>query len=62
VLGFWVLMQVWEVLKHASDGVAWWAHIGGLASGALLILVMRKPGVELLACMEPREKQTDAPA
>jgi membrane associated rhomboid family serine protease len=62
VLGFWVLMQVWEVLKHASDGVAWWAHIGGLASGALLILVMRKPGVELLACMEPGEKQTGAPA
>jgi rhomboid family protein len=56
VLGFWVLMQVWEVLKHSPEGVAWWAHIGGLAAGALLIPLMRKPGVELFACVEPGER------
>jgi membrane associated rhomboid family serine protease len=56
VLGFWVLMQIWEIVKHSSDGVAWWAHIGGLAAGALLILVLRKPGVELFACVEPGEQ------
>jgi membrane associated rhomboid family serine protease len=56
VLGFWVLLQIWEVFKHATDEVAWWAHVGGLASGAILILVMRKPGVELFACVEPRNQ------
>jgi membrane associated rhomboid family serine protease len=62
VLGFWVLMQIWEILKHSSDGVAWWAHIGGLAAGALVIPVLRKPGVELFACVEPGEEKTGAPA
>jgi membrane associated rhomboid family serine protease len=27
--------------------VAWWAHIGGLVAGAVLILFMRRPGVPL---------------
>jgi membrane associated rhomboid family serine protease len=62
VLGFWVLLQVWEVVKHSPDGVAWWAHIGGLAAGAVLIPLIRKPGVELFACVEPGEGQTGAPA
>jgi membrane associated rhomboid family serine protease len=61
VLGFWVLMQIWEVAKHSGEEVAWWAHIGGMASGAVLILVMRKPGVELFACVKPGE-QPSAPA
>jgi membrane associated rhomboid family serine protease len=26
---------------------AWWAHIGGLIAGAVLILFMRRPGVPL---------------
>jgi membrane associated rhomboid family serine protease len=56
VLGFWVLLQIWEIVKHAADGVAWWAHIGGLGAGAQLILFMRKPGIELFACVEPVEE------
>jgi membrane associated rhomboid family serine protease len=59
VLGFWVLMQVWEVLKHSPEGVAWWAHIGGLAAGAALIPLL---GVELFACVEPGEPQPGAAA
>src|SRR5690606_1926860 len=47
VLGFWVLVQVWSVVMMGDGNVAWWAHIGGLASGALLILVLRRPGVHL---------------
>jgi membrane associated rhomboid family serine protease len=62
VLGFWVLMQVWEILKHSPEGVAWWAHIGGLAAGAALIPLLRKPGVELFACVEPGEPQPGAAA
>ena len=31
--------------SHQADQVAWWAHIGGMAAGAVLILFMRRPGV-----------------
>jgi membrane associated rhomboid family serine protease len=49
VLGLWVATQLVMVLPGIGmeDGVAWWAHIGGLAAGALLVLVMRRPGVPL---------------
>jgi len=47
VLGFWVITQFAMVLINQSDQVAWWAHIGGMAAGALLILFMRRPGVPL---------------
>jgi membrane associated rhomboid family serine protease len=30
-----------------SGGTAWWAHIGGLAAGAILIIFMRRPGIPL---------------
>lgn len=43
----WVGMQVVAVLAPEDDGVAWWAHLGGLAAGAVLILVLRRPGVRL---------------
>ena len=55
VIGFWALTQIWHVLVHDQPGVAWWAHIGGLAAGALLVVVMRQPGVELFECMRPQE-------
>ena len=47
VLGFWVVTQFAMVLINQADQVAWWAHIGGMAAGALLILFMRRPGVPL---------------
>jgi membrane associated rhomboid family serine protease len=47
VLGFWVVTQFVMVVLAPSDGVAWWAHIGGMAAGAVLILFMRRPGVML---------------
>jgi membrane associated rhomboid family serine protease len=30
-----------------EDNIAWWAHVGGLAVGALLVIVLRRPGVPL---------------
>jgi membrane associated rhomboid family serine protease len=47
VLGFWVVTQFVMVVLSPADGVAWWAHIGGMAAGAVLILFMRRPGVML---------------
>ena len=46
-LGAWILTQVVMVLLPQVGPVAWWAHIGGLIAGVLLILVMRRPGVPL---------------
>jgi len=47
VLGLWVLIQVWNVLTDQGGQVAWWAHLGGLAAGTILVLVLRRPGVPL---------------
>ncbi len=55
VLGFWILVQVWHMMSDEKGDTAWWAHIGGLAVGALLILVMRPPGVELFECFRPED-------
>jgi membrane associated rhomboid family serine protease len=34
-------------LAPVDPPIAWWAHIGGMAAGAVLILFLRRPGVEL---------------
>lgn len=50
-LGGWIILQF--VMVYLSQigvqkgPVAWWAHIGGLIAGAVLILFMRRRGVAL---------------
>jgi len=43
-LGLWFLMQLFSGFGFAggteSGGVAWWAHIGGFAAGAILAFVL----------------------
>lgn len=46
-LGFWVAIQLFNAVTAAGDNVAWWAHVGGLAAGAVLIVFLRQPGVPL---------------
>ncbi len=46
-LGAWILMQVVMAVLPQAGPVAWWAHIGGLIAGAVLVLFMRRPGVPL---------------
>jgi membrane associated rhomboid family serine protease len=55
VLGFWTLSQVWHVLSLEQGDTAWWAHIGGLGAGAVLITVIRPAGVVLFECMRPED-------
>jgi len=55
VLGFWALSQVWHVFSVAKGDTAWWAHVGGLAAGAILITIMRPAGVVLFECMRPED-------
>ena len=47
VLGIWVVTQFVMIAIAPSDQVAWWAHVGGMVAGAILILVLRRPGVPL---------------
>ncbi|MGF1648882.1 MAG: rhomboid family intramembrane serine protease [Hyphomicrobiaceae bacterium] len=46
-LGAWVVLQFVMVAMPQVGPVAWWAHIGGLAAGAVLVIFMRRPGVPL---------------
>jgi membrane associated rhomboid family serine protease len=55
VLGFWALTQVWHVFTLERSETAWWAHVGGLAAGAILITVIRPAGVILFECVRPQD-------
>jgi membrane associated rhomboid family serine protease len=52
VIGGWAIWQFVEAAGRAHDSVAYWAHIGGLAAGAVLFYLMRPPGVHLFECAE----------
>ena len=47
ILGSWVATQLFMLLVNRGDQIAWWAHVGGVLAGGLLIPVMRRPGVVL---------------
>ena len=51
VIGLFVLTQLWNVAAHTQDGVAYWAHIGGMLAGAALLPLMRHPDVTLFECV-----------
>jgi membrane associated rhomboid family serine protease len=50
VIGLWVVMQVFDLATDVQNGVAYWCHIGGLATGAILFFFMRPPGIRLFDC------------
>jgi membrane associated rhomboid family serine protease len=46
LLGLWIGLQIiggMQSLTAAAGGVAWFAHIGGIAAGILLSLILRPP-------------------
>ena len=55
VLGFWILTQIWHVFSLDKSDTAWWAHVGGLLAGAILVTIMRPAGVLLFECMRPED-------
>ena len=46
-LGAWIVWQIVMVVMPQVGPVAWWAHIGGLLAGAILIILLRRSGVKL---------------
>lgn len=55
VTGGWAIWQAVEAANRNQDGIAYWAHIGGLATGAALFLLLRPAGTRLFACTQPQE-------
>jgi membrane associated rhomboid family serine protease len=56
---FWIGLQILNVIVDTQDNTAWWAHIGGLVAGAVLVLFMRRSDVPLFdraTGLEPRLK------
>jgi membrane associated rhomboid family serine protease len=49
VLGAYLLFNVAQAAMTSMDNVAWWAHLGGFGAGAILVFLMRRPGVVLFA-------------
>jgi membrane associated rhomboid family serine protease len=61
VIGAWGVLQLFQLAAQPDDGVAYWGHIGGVIAGALLFPPMRRPGVDLFECIEPREMPLETP-
>ena len=49
VLGSWIAFQFVNLFINSDPQTAWWAHIGGLAAGAILVIFLRRPDVPLFA-------------
>jgi membrane associated rhomboid family serine protease len=46
-LGAWVLLQIFHLFTAQGGDTAWWAHVGGLIAGALLVRLFKMPDVGL---------------
>jgi membrane associated rhomboid family serine protease len=46
-LGAWIGMNLTFAFLQIEPTVAWWAHVGGMLAGGLLVLVLRRRGVDL---------------
>ena len=53
VVGAFALMQFINLGSASKSEVAYWCHIGGMAAGALLLLLLRPAGVKLFECFSP---------
>jgi membrane associated rhomboid family serine protease len=55
VLGGWIVMQIVSaaIAEPGQPGVAWWAHIGGFATGLLLIFPFRRSHVPRIESRQP---------
>jgi membrane associated rhomboid family serine protease len=49
VLGAWIVFQFVNLFVATDVETAWWAHVGGLMAGAILVIFLRRPHVPLFA-------------
>jgi membrane associated rhomboid family serine protease len=53
IIGGWAIWQFIDAASRTDDGIAYWAHVGGLITGAVLFVMMRPAGVRLFECTQP---------
>ncbi|QRM53391.1 rhomboid family intramembrane serine protease [Sinorhizobium sp. BG8] len=46
-LAFWIAQQFYMLFVDQDNTVSWGAHVGGIVAGAILVVVLRRPGVPL---------------
>ena len=61
IIGLWAVWQFIDAASRIDDGVAYWAHVGGLITGAILFVVMRPAGVALFECTQPGTVAAEGP-
>ena len=54
-IGTWIALQFFDIAQGEDDGVAYAAHLGGLAAGAALFVALRPRDVELFECVYEKE-------
>jgi membrane associated rhomboid family serine protease len=59
VIGGWAIWQVVEAATRNQEGIAYWAHVGGLATGAVLFLLLRPAGTGLFVCAQQQALQPE---
>jgi membrane associated rhomboid family serine protease len=47
VIGVWIIYQIVSAVFFNTAATAWWAHVGGFATGIILIFFMKRPSVRL---------------
>ena len=47
IIGLWIAYQIVFAVMGGSSGIAWWAHVGGIAAGAILLPLLRRRRVAL---------------
>lgn len=48
VLSLWIAYQVFSAVLSGSSTIGWWAHVGGIAAGAALLVPFKRNEVPLL--------------
>lgn len=47
IIGAWCVFQAGNALLTSGAHVAWWAHVGGFVTGAVLVVALKRPDVRL---------------
>jgi len=49
LISFWFILDAWGALSDASNGIAYWAHLGGTVAGVVLGIIFVRSGLATMA-------------
>jgi membrane associated rhomboid family serine protease len=63
-LGLWVAFQFFMLAASGEDQISWACHAGGIVTGAVLVLILRRRDVPLLdkEVVTPRAVEVEQPS